>query len=73
MPLPQNKRELKTLIIYWSATGNTEKVANTIRETLVSEGIKPIVRKVADATAEEFFDYDLIFLGAPSYSFQPPE
>jgi len=69
----RHKSVLKTLIIYWSATGNTEKVANTIRETLVREGITPTFKKVADAAAEELYDYDLVFLGAPSYSFQPPE
>lgn len=69
----RHKGVLKTLIIYWSATGNTEKVANTIRETLVREGITPTFKKVADAAAEELYDYDLVFLGAPSYSFQPPE
>jgi flavorubredoxin len=67
------KRELKTLIIYWSATGNTEKVANTIRDTLIRKGIAPTVKKVAEAAEEELFNYDLVFLGAPSYSFQPPE
>lgn len=65
--------ELKTLLLYWSATGNTEKVANTIRDTLLREGITPTVKKVANASTEELLDYDLIFLGAPSYSFQPPE
>ena len=73
IPLPENKRELKTLLIYWSATGNTEKVAETIRETLLREGIEPIVRKVSDATAEELYNYDLVFIGAPSYMWQPPE
>lgn len=69
----RHKSVLKTLIIYWSATGNTEKVANTIREALVREGISPTFKKVADAAAEELYDYDVVFLGAPSYSFQPPE
>jgi flavodoxin len=73
MPANQPGRELKTLLIYWSATGNTEKVANTIRDTLLSNGITPLVRKVVDAAGENLFDYDLIFFGAPSYSFQPPE
>ena len=31
MPENQTERELKVLIIYWSATGNTEKVADTIQ------------------------------------------
>jgi flavodoxin len=73
IPRPENKRKLKTLIVYWSATGNTEKVAGTIRETLLREGIKPIVRKVSDAAAEELYNYDLVFIGAPSYMWQPPE
>lgn len=73
MPEKEADREIKTLLLYWSATGNTEKVANTIRDTLVREGVKPTVKKVADAASEEMYDYDLVFLGAPSYSFQPPE
>jgi flavodoxin len=73
MPANRNKREPKTLIIYWSATGNTEKVANTIRDTLVREGIKPTIRKVADAAVEELYNYDLVFFGSPTYMWQPPE
>jgi flavodoxin len=72
MPKHQAGRELKTLIIYWSATGNTEKVANTIQETLVRLGIKPTVRKVAEGAEEELYNYDLVFLGTPSYMWQPP-
>jgi hypothetical protein len=48
-------------------------VANTIRDTLVREGITPVFKKIADAAAEEIYDYDLVFLGTPSYSFLPPE
>jgi flavodoxin len=66
-------QELKALIIYWTATGNTEKVAVAIRQALEGEGVKPVFGKVAEAAAEEFYEYDLIFLGTPSYSFQPPE
>jgi len=73
MPESQKKNELKALILYWSATGNTEKVANTIKDALVRGGITPVIKKVADAGAEELYDYNLVFLGAPSYSFQPPE
>jgi flavodoxin len=69
----ESESGFKTLLLYWSATGNTEKVANTIRDTLLREGITPTVKKVADAAADELYDYDLIFLGAPSYSFQPPD
>ena len=64
---------MNALIIYWSATGNTEKVAIAIRQALTREGIKPVFKKVAEAAEEELYNYDLVFLGAPSYSFQPPE
>ena len=63
----------KALIIYWSATGNTEKVANAIRTGLEKEGTTPTVAKAEDADGEELYDYDLVFLGAPSYQFLPPK
>jgi flavorubredoxin len=73
MPQRQTERELKVLIIYWSATGNTEKVAVAIQQAVIREGITPVVKKVSEAADEELYQYSLIFLGAPSYSFQPPE
>jgi flavorubredoxin len=73
MPQHRTGHELKVLIIYWSATGNTEKVAIAIQQALTREGITPIIKKVAEAAAEELYNYDLVFLGAPSYQFQPPE
>jgi flavodoxin len=73
MPQKKTDRELKTLVIYWSATGNTDKVAGAIQKALVREGIEPAVKKVSEAGAEELYQYDLVFLGAPSYQFLPPE
>ena len=73
----QMESGLKALIIYWSATGNTEKVANAIRKGLEKENVKPIVKKVAEAAAEaareELYAYDLVFFGCPSYECLPPE
>ena len=67
------KSRLKALIIYFSATGNTEKVANAIRETLEEEKVKVKLIKVQDAAGEELYDYDLVFLGTPSHSFLPAQ
>jgi flavodoxin len=64
---------LKTLVLYWSATGNTEKVAGVIQKALQDAGIEPVVKKIAEAEGEEFYDYDLVFLGTPTYQFLPPE
>ena len=65
-------RNFNVLIIYWSATGNTEKVAAAIQETLIREGLKPVIKKVGEAKEEELFNYDLVFLGTPSNMWQPP-
>lgn len=64
---------MKALVIYWSATGNTEKVAGTIHKTLADEGVECRLMKVAEAEGEELYDYDLVFLGSPSYQFSPPQ
>lgn len=66
-------RELKALVIYWSATGNTDKVASTIQTTLLRERANPVVKKISEAAEEELYEYDLVFIGSPSYEFLPPE
>jgi hypothetical protein len=62
----------KALIIYWSATGNTEKVTNAIRKALEKEDATLSMMRAEAAGEEELYDYDLVFLGAPSYQFLPP-
>ena len=64
---------MKTLILYWSATGNTEKVANAIRRGLILEDVKPVLKNITEAIDEELYDYDLVFIGSPSYQWLPPE
>jgi flavodoxin len=68
-----NERKLKTLVIYYSATGNTRKVAHTIHESLLNEKVESRLLRVQDASGEELYDYDLVFLGSPSYQFLPAE
>ena len=67
------KGQLQALIIYFSATGNTKKVANAIWETLQEEKVQATILKVKDAAKEELYDYDLVFLGTPSIQFLPAE
>jgi flavodoxin len=73
MPQHRTGHEFKVLVIYWSATGNTEKVANAIQKALVCEGAEIVVKEISEAAEEELYQYDLIFLGSPSYHFLPPE
>ncbi len=64
---------MNALIIYWSATGNTEKVASAIRSNLEEQGVDVTVVKIADAENVVLYDYDVVFMGSPSYQFLPPD
>jgi flavorubredoxin len=67
-------KKMKTaLIIYWSKTGNTEKVANAIKKGLEETSIQVTMKRPEDAENIDYFDYDLVCIGAPSYSWHPPE
>jgi len=67
------KKTLRSLIVYFSATGNTKKVADAIREALQEAAVPVTFLEVKQAAEEELYNYDLVFLGSPSYEFLPPE
>ena len=69
----KNEGKLKALVVYFSGTGNTEKVANAIRNGLEKEKVKPTLLKVQEAAREELYDYDLVFLGSPNYEWLPAQ
>lgn len=60
-------------IIYWSKTGNTEKVAFAIKEGLEEAGVKVSIKRIEEAEDIDFYDYDLICIGSPSYQWRPPK
>ena len=62
---------MKALIIYWSGTGNAKKVAETIHDTLKNSGTNSILKRVEEATTEDLYEYDLVFVGSPSHNWQP--
>lgn len=64
---------MKAAIIYWSKTGNTEKVARTIREGLEAAGIEVVFKRTEEAEDIDFYEYDLVGVGFPSYHWHPPE
>jgi flavorubredoxin len=70
---PESGTGMKALIVYWTATGNTEKVANAIQKTLLDEKVTSKLVKIPEAEGEELNEYDLIFLGSPSYEWHPPD
>lgn len=59
------------LIIYWSKTKNTEKVAFAISEGLESENVKVTIKKPKEANEDDFFDYDFVCVGTPSIQWHP--
>ena len=63
---------MDAIIIYWSKTGNTEKVARAIQEGLNDAGTNVSMLRVEDAEEVDFYDYDLVCLGFPSYLWSPP-
>ena len=63
----------RAAIIYWSKTGNTEKVAFAIREGLEEAGVRVSMKKAEEAEDIDFFDYDLVCVGFPSYQWHPPK
>jgi hypothetical protein len=64
---------MKAVVLYWSAGGNTEKVAQAIHETLESSGVGALLKPIEDADDVDWFDYDLVCVGFPSYQWHPPQ
>ena len=56
---------MKINIVYWSGTGNTEVMANFIKDGAEGAGAEVIVKNVADANAADL-DCDILCLGCPS-------
>jgi len=59
------------LIVYWSSTGNTAKVAQAIRAGLDAKGIQVTEKKPEEAKNIDFFDFDLVCIGSPSIQWHP--
>ena len=57
----------KILIIYFSKTGNTEKMAQAVAEGVKGEGVTVEVKKVKDVKVDELLDASGIIIGSPTY------
>jgi hypothetical protein len=62
---------MKILILYWSSTGNTEKVSQRIADTLKKENKSFEIVKTKRDFSCNIYDYDLVFLGTPVIEFLP--
>lgn len=64
---------LKALVLYWSAGGNTRKVAQAIHDALYGEQVDAEIREMDEDLDVNVYDWPLVFLGSPVYQFLPPE
>lgn len=70
---------MKINIVYYSASGNTQMIADSISEAVEDLGIEGSNDFVSDVTAESVIDADVLFLGSPAmndenveeYEFRP--
>lgn len=62
---------MRILNLYFSSTGNTEKVALEIAETAQREGHQVELLKITDNSNVDFSDYDFIFVGSGVYEWLP--
>jgi len=63
---------MRAIIVYWSKSGNTEKVALAIQEGLQEAGADVSLMRVEDAEKVDLYGYDLVCIGFPSYRWSPP-
>ncbi|HOK80078.1 MAG TPA: flavodoxin domain-containing protein [bacterium] len=57
----------KILIVYYSRTGNTEKMAHEIQKGVLEENVEVVVKKVEETEPDELLNYDGIIAGSPTY------
>lgn len=57
----------KVLIVYYSRTGNTERMANIIAEAIKENNVDVECKKVENTDLKELLDVDGIVIGSPTY------
>ena len=57
----------RVLIIYFSKTGNTERMARLVGEGVSAEGVEPVLKKVGTASVDDLLSADGVIFGSPTY------
>lgn len=57
----------KAIVIYYSRTGNTQKMAEIIAGSMNESDLQTTCKPVSDVKAEELLEYDAIVIGSPTY------
>ena len=58
---------MKSIVIYFSQTGNTEKVAYAIQAGVKQAAGHCDITKIKDADPKRLYEYDLIGIGSPLF------
>jgi flavodoxin/ferredoxin len=62
---------MKTLIVYFSLTGNTQKIARAVFSGIKSLGVDCDICKLKEVKGQDLTQYDLIGLGSPVHFYEP--
>lgn len=57
----------KILIVYYSRSGNTKKMAYLVQKGAMDEGAEVDTKEVKSVKVDELKDYDAIIIGSPTY------
>jgi len=57
----------EALVIYYSQSGNTQKMAISVAEGLKKEGVGVVIKEVKDVDVDELLGYEAILIGSPTY------
>jgi len=57
----------KVLVVYYTRSGNTKKMAESIADGIKKAGVSVTVKPVAEVRPSELLDYDGLVIGSPTY------
>ena len=57
----------KALVLYYSQSGNTKKMAESVVEGIKKEGLDVVLKEAKDTQASELLKYEAIIIGSPTY------
>lgn len=57
----------RVLVVYYSKTGNTEKMARAVARGVEAQGMTVEAKRVEETSPEDLFDADGIIMGSPTY------
>ncbi|NOZ23039.1 MAG: flavodoxin family protein [Planctomycetes bacterium] len=57
----------KVLIVYYSESGNTAKMAQLVEEGAKKAGADVTLKKVQDVNVDDLLGYDALIVGSPTY------